>query len=166
MLAETAPDWQLPLTPAVRSDARVNRSGTSPNRIAHVRNAHEAAGRQVLRDRQITADCAARRTWQEGRLPRKLSFICAAQQNGVDPLSPVRGRPAIGRSVTGTVIPRLGNSASRMPRMIVAANWRFHTEPTSATELTRGETGTKLGLSSFLFSPRIILSGLGNSESL
>ena len=90
----------------------------------------------------------------------------ATDRSRPDPLPPIRWHPVIGGSVTGTVIPRLGNSASRMPRMIVAANWRFHTEPTSATELTRGETGTKLGLSSFLFSPRIILSGLGNSESL
>jgi len=83
-------------------------------RIAKVRNAHEAAGPQVLRDRQVMADCATRRTWQERRLPRKLSLDCAAQQPVVGLLLPVRWRLVIDRRVTGTVIPELDNPAVGM----------------------------------------------------
>ena len=66
-----------------------------------IRNAYEAARRRVLGERQVMADCAARRTWQERRLLRQISFDCAVQQSVVDPLLPVRWRPVSGGDVTG-----------------------------------------------------------------
>jgi hypothetical protein len=49
---------------------------------------------------------------------------CAAEQNGVDPLPPIRWCLASSRFVTGTAIPRPGNPAVRMLGIAGSAKWR------------------------------------------
>ena len=57
----------------------VTRSDNPAAKPGNVSCAHVAARRRVLDERQGMAARAARHTWQERRLPRKLSFDCAAQ---------------------------------------------------------------------------------------
>jgi hypothetical protein len=65
-----------------------------------VRNAHIAAVQLAPGPQQAIDGSVGCPGPSECRLRRKLTLICAAQQSIVDPLTSIRRRPVIGRSVT------------------------------------------------------------------
>ena len=72
-----------------------------------VSSAHVAAVQRTPGHQQAIAGSVGCLSQGKCQLRRKLTLNCAVQQGGVDPLPPIRRRPAIGRLVTGTATPIL-----------------------------------------------------------
>ena len=90
----------LRASPTIRGHPHAIESNTDATRFTYVPCAHVAAVQRTPGHQQAIAGSVGCLSQGKCQLRRKLTLNCAVQQGGVDPLPPIRRRPAIGRLVT------------------------------------------------------------------